>query len=186
MDLCLRFNESEIRDWAERYRQCQKMTSRKAEHFLIERKICIQRKGFMTKHELYKISYWKYRRNASLVLEEKDTKIEDVTKRAFTEGNDWDKLETLTELHGIGHAKASAILHLYDKDCYPIVDKFAAWSVGRQLKNRQAYSKEFWLAYVKFCRGLANQNGLDMRTVDRALMHYGYIHSETEEDKSLE
>ena len=48
MELCLRFCESEIEYWAERYIECQKLSSRKAEHFLIERKICIQRKGFMT------------------------------------------------------------------------------------------------------------------------------------------
>ena len=180
MELCLRFCESEIGYWAIRYIESQKLSSRKAEQNLIERKVCINRKGFMTKAELYKISFWKYRRNASLVKRNSDAKIEDVTKRAFTGDDNWDKLEILTKLHGIGHAKASAILHLYDKGCYPIVDKFAVWSVGRKLKDRQAYSKEFWLAYVKFCRGLASQNGVGMRTVDRALMHYGYIHSDIE------
>ena len=87
MDLCLRFNESEIKDWAERYRQCQKLRSRQWEQTLIERKGSIQRERCMTLDELYDISYWKYRRNASLVKKNLDAKIEDVTKRAFTGGN---------------------------------------------------------------------------------------------------
>ena len=86
------------------------------------------------------------------------------------------------DLEGISYARASAILHLYDEGLYPIIDVYAAWSVdkNREVKNR--YTKKFWCAYVPFCRELARQYGDDMRMVDRALMHYGYIHIPIELD----
>ena len=46
MELCLRFCESEIEYWAERYIECQKLSSRKAEHFLIERQDLYSAKRF--------------------------------------------------------------------------------------------------------------------------------------------
>ena len=52
MELCLRFNKSEITHWAKRYTECQNLRSRKNEKNLIGREICIQRKGFMTLNEL--------------------------------------------------------------------------------------------------------------------------------------
>ena len=187
MDLCLRFNESEIRHWAERYRQCQKLRSRQWEQTLIERKGSIQRERCMTLDELYDISYWKSRRQSKRVRDKNcESMVNGVTKVAFASDNDWGKLKTLMDLEGISYARASAILHLYDEGCYPIIDIYAVWSVDKNDTVKNSYTKKFWGAYVPFCRGLANHNGVGMRTVDRALMHYGYIHSETEEDKGLE
>lgn len=179
MDLCLRFCESEIEYWAERYIQCQKVSSRKWEQHLIERKKDIRREECMTLDELYDISYWKSRRQSKRVHENNcEAKVNQVTKAAFASDNDWKKLEILMDLDGISYARASAILHLYDARCYPIIDVYAVWSVNKNETVKNWYTKKFWCVYVPFCRGLASRNGIDMRTVDRALMHYGYIHSE--------
>ena len=178
MDLCLRFCKSEIEYWAERYIQCQSLRSRKAEDFLIERNICIQRKGFMTLKELDSLSLWKSVRQSKRVREDNcESTVKCVTKSAFESNNDWDKLKKLMTLEGISYARASAILHLYDEGCYPIIDIYAVWSVDKNdtVKN-SSYTKKFWCEYVPFCRRLASRNGVEMRTVDRALMHYGYIH----------
>ena len=187
MELCLRFCESEIEYWAERYIECQNLSSRKEEHFLIERKSCIQQKGFMTLKELDRLSLWKSVRQSKRVRDKNcESTVNSVTKVAFASDNDWEKLKTLMDLEGISYARASAILHLYDEGCYPIIDIYAVWSVDKNDTVKNSYTKKFWCAYVPFCRGLASRNGVGMRTVDRALMHYGYIHSETEEDKGLE
>ena len=179
MELCLRFNESEIRHWAERYRECQNLRSRQTEDNLIGREDGIQKRGAMTLGELYDISYWKSRRQSKRVCKKNcEETVNSVTKAAFESNNDWDKLKTLMDLEGISYARASAILHLYDKCCYPIIDVYAAWSVDKNETVRNSYTKKFWCAYVPFCRGLAKQNSVDMRTLDRALMHYGYIHYE--------
>ena len=183
MELCLRFCESEIEYWAERYSQCQKVSSRQWEQELIERKDDIQKCKAMTLDELYDISYWKSRRQSKRVRDKNcESKVNKVTKGAFASNNDWDKLKTLLELDGISYARASAILHLYDEGCYPIIDIYAVWSVDKNETVKNSYTKKFWEAYVPFCRGLASRNEVDMRTVDRALMHYGYIHSEIREE----
>ena len=183
MELCLRFCESEIECWAERYIQCQKLRSRKWEENLIERKNCIQKCKAMTLDELYDISYWKSRCQSKRVYEKNcERTVNRVTKAAFASQDDWYKLKKLMELEGISFARASAILHLYDEGCYPIIDVYAVWSVDKNDTVKNSYTKKFWRAYVPLCRGLANRNRVDMRTVDRALMHYGYIHSEIEED----
>ena len=185
MQLCLRFCESEIEYWAERYCLCQKLSSRKWEQDLIKRKDSIQKYEEMTLDELYDISYWKSRRQSKRVCDNNTEKtVNRVTKAAFTSDNDWDKLKKLMELDGISYARASAILHLYDAGCYPVIDVYAVWSVDKNDTVKNSYTKKFWCAYVPFCRELANRNKVDMRTVDRALMHYGYIHSNIEDDES--
>ena len=96
MDLCLRFNKSEIRHWAERYTECQNVYSRKDERNLIERKICIQRKGFMTLKELDRLSLWKSVRQSKRVREDNcESTVNSITKAAFTSNNDWEKLKLL-------------------------------------------------------------------------------------------
>ncbi|MDE0087093.1 MAG: hypothetical protein OXU23_15335 [Candidatus Poribacteria bacterium] len=180
MDLCLRFCESEIEYWAKRYIQCQKLRSRKWEQSLIERKDSIQRENNMTLDELYDISYWKSRRQSKRVYDNNPERVKRITKAAFASDNDWDKLKTLLKLDGISYARASAILHLYDEGLYPIIDVYAVWSVNKNDTVKNSYTKKFWCEYVPFCRKLASRNGDNMRMVDRALMHYGYIHSDIE------
>ena len=146
----------------------------------MDRKNDIQKCQAMTLDELYDISYWKSRRQSKRVRNNLETDVNRITKSAFTCDNDWYKLKTLLELDGISYARASAILHLYDEGHYPIIDIYAVWSVDKNETVKNSYTKKFWDEYVPFCRGLASRNGIDMRTVDRALMHYGYIHSDIE------
>lgn len=155
MDLCLRFCESEIEYWADRYVQCQKLRSRKWEQTLIDRKDGIQKRRAMTLCELYDISYWKSRCQSKRVREKN---CEATVKR-------------------VTNARASAILQMYDEGLYPIVDRYAAWAVDKNEVVINRYTKKFWCKYVPFCRELAKPYNNDMRLVDRALMHYGYIHS---------
>ena len=185
MDLCLRFNESKIRHWAERYTGCQNVRSRQWEETLIKRKDDIQKREEMTLGELYDLSYWKSPRQSKRVCDNLEADVNKITKAAFASNNDWEKLKTLMCLEGISYARASAILHLYDEGLYPIIDVYAAWSVDKNETVRNSYTKKFWCEYVPFCRGLAKQNGVDMRTLDRALMHYGYIHYELDSPEKL-
>ena len=180
MDLCLQFCESEIEYWAERYIQCQKLSSRQWEETLIERKNRIQKREAMILDELYDISYWKSRRQSKRVWDNLEATVNRVTKAAFASDNDWDKLKKLLTLEGISYARASAILHLYDEGLYPIIDVYAVWSVDKNETVKNSYTKKFWCEYVPFCRKLARRFGDDMRMVDRALMHYGYIHNDIE------
>ena len=63
----------------------------------------------------------------------------------------------------------SAILHLFHKDRYPILDFRAVWSIGVESYD---YSFSFWWDYVSFCRVLADRNNVNMRTLDKALWQH--------------
>ena len=170
MNMNLRFPESQIGYWSNRYTERQRERNRIKEQELIDFKSEVQSRGYLTKEELHKIARWKSPRRAALTLENTDTFIEEITETAFTATDDWTKLLTLTQLQGIGQPTASAILHLYDEGQYPILDIHALWSVGLEWTTR--YSYPFWLEYIQFCRDIANRNGVSMRDLDRALWKY--------------
>lgn len=172
----LRFCESEIDYWAKRYTECQHEDNREREEQLIGFREKILRRGYLTQYELYTVARWKlyvYGEDAAEpTLKNPDDHIKIATRQAFTSSNDWEKLLSLTQLQGIGESVASAILHLYDKRQYPILDIHALWSVG--LKFRQRSSYPFWPKYIAFCRDIVNRNRIKMRTLDRALWRNSY------------
>ena len=72
-------------------------------------------------------------------------------------------------LNGVGWPSASTILHFFHNDPYPLLDFRALWSIGIESYK---YSFSFWEKYVDFCRNVANENEVSMRTLDRALWQY--------------
>ena len=173
----LRFPESEISYWANRYTERQREKDRIKEQELIDLGCDILVRGYLTKQELHTIARWKSPRRAALTLENISAFIKEITERAFTATDDWTKLLTLTQLQGIGQPTASAILHLYDEERYPLLDIHALWSVGMEWTSRTSYP--FWLDYVQFCRDIANRNGVSMRDLDRALWKYSSDYGKT-------
>ena len=175
----LRFCESEIDDVANcytEYQEAQGAHYREIEEQVIGFRDKIQRRGYLTQYELYQVAHWTlsvYGGDAAdRASRNPDAFIEVITRQAFTATDDSEKLLSLTELRGIGQTTASAILHLYDKGQYPILSEPALWSVGLERKKRTTYP--FWLEYIEFCRDIANRNGVEMRTLDRALWFYSY------------
>lgn len=175
MTMNLRFPESEINYWANRYTERQRENNRTREQLLINLKTEVhERGGYLTKDELHTIARWKSPRRAALTLENTDIYIQEITGTAFTATDDWTKLLTLTQLQGIGQPTASAILHLYDEGHYPILDIHALWSVGLEWTARASYP--FWPDYIQFCRNLANRNDVSMRDLDRSLWKFSADH----------
>ena len=171
----LRFCESEIDRWANRYTEHQWEKYRTKEQQLIDLKDNVQARGYLTRQELHEIARWKSPRRAALTLENTRYFIKKITGKAFTATDDWTKLLTLTELRGIREPTASAILHLFDENQYPILDIHALWSVGLAWEKRTSYL--LWPDYVEFCRDLANRNNVCMRHLDRALWRFSFDHS---------
>jgi hypothetical protein len=93
-----------------------------------------------------------------------------VTSTAFTPPDERLRIEVLTLLEGVGWPTASTILHFCSNDRYPIIDFRALWSLGAAVPK--FYDFEFWWAYTQFCRGLVDQAGVTMRTLDRALWQF--------------
>ncbi len=177
MKMKLRFPESEIGYWANRYTERQREKDRTKEQYLVDLKSKVQERGYLTKEDLHDIARWKSPRRANLTLENTADFIKDITKSAFTATDDWAKLLILTLLQGVKEPTASAILHLFDKGQYPLLDIHALWSVGLEWKTRTSYP--FWLEYIEFCREIANGNNVSMRELDRALWKFSSDYGKT-------
>ena len=76
----------------------------------------------------------------------------------------------LTILDGVLWPTASVILHFFHSDRYPILDYRAIWSVDAD--DSFEYNLDNWLQYVTFCRKIADQASVDMRTLDKALWQF--------------
>ena len=163
----LRFDESKIQYWSDQNKPWGTIAEIESEFLTLKPKV--QRRSYLNKDELKKVAYWKSWRRAALVEKNDDNYIKDITSCAFNAKSERARMVVLTCLDGIGWPTASAILHLFHKDPYPILDFRAVWSIG--VENYD-YSFSFWWDYVSFCRDVASRNDVDMRTLDKALWQY--------------
>jgi hypothetical protein len=96
--------------------------------------------------------------------------VREVTGWALGAATERGRIEPLTLIDGVQWPMASVLLHIFHSDPYPILDFRALWSVDSDVPA--VYTFEFWWVYVTFCRATADANGVDMRTLDRALWQY--------------
>lgn len=163
MCMNLRFHESEIREWAERYE------SESTEAYFIKIRSMVQEQGYFDKKLLKGVANWKSPRAAHHVEKNDEDYVKEITSWSFRATNERARIRVLRLLDGVEWPTASAILHLFHRDPYPILDVRALWSIRIEAYK---YSSEFWLDYVRFCRDIASRNQVDMRTLDKALWQY--------------
>jgi hypothetical protein len=89
---------------------------------------------------------------------------------AFSTFNERLRIEILMLLSGVSWPMASVILHWGHPEPYPILDFRALWSLG--IPQPPVYNFELWQKYTQTCRQLAQQIGVSIRTLDRALWQY--------------
>lgn len=160
----LRFPETEFSFFAARYQY-----SRQEPTVLGLRETIIKR-GCMTKDDLKIVAQWKAPRSAGHVEENTEDYVKEITSFALAAKTERARIEVLTNLNGVRWPTASVILHFFHTDAYPIMDFRALWSISLDVPTQ--YSFGFWWPYVEYCRTLSQKNGLDMRTLDRALWQY--------------
>lgn len=161
----LRFPESLIPDLAERYVYQDDSFLR---NDIIPK---VKSRGFFTKADFRALCVWKTPRIKSKVDRNPEELIQEATKAALASPFDEMRMGTLLLLHGVRYPVASTILHFAHEEPYPILDFRALWSLGIE-KQPAYYSLDFWLAYTHCCRSLAEQAGVPMRVLDRALWQY--------------
>jgi len=164
----LRFKESRIRYWADRYEYPQEqMVMEEIAPAALDR-------GYLTRPEFVDICRWKTPRSQKLVKVNSAELVEAVTRAALESQHEAVKIMVLQALKGVSWPTASVILHFCDEQPYPILDVRALWSLGVPAKgeSRPRYTLDFWLDYVAYVRGLARRTGHSMRTVDRALWQF--------------
>ena len=164
-------NQKEILHWEALYIKAQKEERQRQEEDVRKIKCSVADKGYLTKCELMEMGGWKRHTLPSQMVNNPVGHVEKITAAAFRPGDDWEKLEKLIDIDGVGQPVASAILHLYDPERYPIFDPHALYSIRIKKKDVEG-DKKFWKEYVKFCREKADCHDVCMRTLDRALYKF--------------
>lgn len=130
----------------------------------------IKRRGYIDAADLAALCYWKTPRIQPRCASNDESFIIATTRIALTTDNEQLRIEVLMLLSGVAYPMASVILHFCHPDRYPILDFRALWTLGYDTPPR--YTFPFWQAYTHACRTLADQTGLSMRDLDRALWAY--------------
>jgi hypothetical protein len=124
-------------------------------------------RGYYTRGDALIVYRWKSRRSAVRFEVVAASTVRSVTARAFAATDEAIRIETITTLPGVGLPVAAALLHFAFPARYPLLDVRALDSLG--VKRRSAYPPSFWVEYVEFCRRLAGELGVSLRTLDKAL-----------------
>ena len=168
----LRFDESQIRYYAEKYLEDHPVYDNSVKSIVGE----VKARGYLTKSDLIVLSDWTGDPRNKLRIEKNSSiSIEDITRIALSpDTTEPDRINSSLKLYGVGPTIASAILHWFHKNCYPIWSKPARYSVHlNEIRYTSKLKPEEWAIYVSFCRCLAKKNKVNMRTLDRALWKYG-------------
>ena len=111
-------NQKEILDWADRYTEDQKPKRKQKEKDVIKIRKNVKARqthetpgGYLTKCELMKMGGWKRHTLPSLIKDNPDGNVEKITAEVFRPGDDWEKLEKLTDMVGVRESVGSVILH---------------------------------------------------------------------------
>lgn len=165
---------SNIQSWADEYNVSHDTS--------IENLVCeVKERGYLTETELIEVAKWKVpnkRNTIHNVIKNHPDDVKAKTRSAFRATVDdsmyylCNRLRHNMGLRGVRIPVGSAILHWFHECRYPIWDRYAIRSV--QL-NESQYKNDFerWKAYVEFCKVIADEYEVDMRTLDRALLEYG-------------
>lgn len=163
-EMRLRFPIEEVKHWASLY-------SYADDSSVIRIGRTARKRGRFTRSEFLDVAEWKTDRTKSRCALNSKEAVRDATTLALRTPDERLRIGVLTLLQGIDIRTASVFLHLGHKEPYPMIDIRALWSLGLD-KEPTYYSFELWEAYVRTCRTLASDAGVDMRTLDRALWQY--------------
>ncbi len=162
--------KEQIYCWAKRYID----VAHGSKKFTLEKELLELKKSkpeYLEKNELELLVRWKSPRNLTYISKNNnEITIVEKTQEAFKTTNVCDSIKILSDLKGVGYSIGSAILHLFHpENNYPIYDPHALRAVAKRPKDN------VWESYVEFCRKLAEDNEVCMRTLDRALYRFGYV-----------
>jgi len=128
--------------------------------------------GSYSRDSLQVIFRWKTRgRGISRLHRNTHEEIADALQLAVRAAADRSAVAVLCGLNGVEVPVASAILTAINPERFTIIDFRALESLG--ITDRQAYyTIDFFIDYLQFCRGLASQCRVGLRTLDRALWQW--------------
>ena len=165
----LAFDESKILDYASKYPLGEDDSVEDIKGRVINQ-------GYLSWSDLKVVGKWKVKTECNTVrniIKNSNARVIDITSIALSSDTcERDRNESLECLQGVGPAVASAILHWFHEDPYPIWDRFARRALGF---NPDQYWLKFndWKDYTSRFRGIMERRNVDKRTLDRALWVLG-------------
>ena len=128
--------------------------------------------GNYSRDNLQTIFRWKTGgRGISRLKRNTDEEIADALQLAVRAAADRSAVAVLCGLNGVEVPVASAILTAINPEKFTIIDFRALDTLG--IADRQAYyTIDFFIDYLRFCRGLATSCRVDLRTLDRGLWQW--------------
>jgi len=159
----LRIPAADLRSYLNRYNY-------EADSALAHLRPAAANQGHLTRNQLHELAFWKSKRPASLVHENDEVFVKEITAFVFRAKHEYSRIGALALLAGVQYPTASVILHFCVDDTYPILDYRAIWSLG--LDQPTLYTPEYWVEYVVVCRSLAKQHGMSVREFDKALWQF--------------
>jgi hypothetical protein len=170
-DLALRFPIDEVPKWAQRYGYLGPETER-LETIVGPR---CRETGVITKPDFLEICEWKSARHRRHYAENSAELIDEATRIALSARDERIRIGVLLPLRGVGWPVASTLLYFAHRDPYPILDFRALWSLGID-DPPFVYDFAYWNAYVTACRRIAEEAGVTIRELDRALWQFSKEH----------
>lgn len=162
----IRFPVKDINDWAARYSY-----PRSDQHLTGKLRQAVEQQGHFTKAQLFTVCRWKSPRAAPKAEKNEEAFVKAVTAVSIKTNDERLRIEVLTLLDGVSWPLALVLLHFGISDDYPILDIRALWSLQCEVQQHQ-YDYELWREYVQYCRILAKEVGVSVRTLDKALWQY--------------
>ena len=145
-----------------------------ADEFLDRRLRVAAQRGYLTVCDLEEVARWKYPapKLRRLVAENTADKVREISEASFSaDAEEQARIEGLLKLRGVGWSMASTILHFVFPCCYPILDVRAMRAVG----SKPNYDFGMWKEYIELCGKTANEYGVKLRDLDRALWTRDYL-----------
>lgn len=114
---------------------------------------------------------WKTRgRSSHHFLKNSEERFKIIIGRVSHHESAESNISNLKCLHGVGAPVASTILSVMFPQEYTILDFRALHALG--IPKKLYYSNSFFPEYNAFCLQLAKKNGVDLRTLDKALWQW--------------
>ena len=130
----------------------------------------VREQGYFDYERFIKTVSWKSKRRLELAASNDADDVEEVTRLAFSRGDEELRINLMRALRGVNWAMASVLLHVGVDETYPIFDWRALWALRSGMPNSVTFS--FWWEYVECCRALAHEAGVSVRELDKALWMY--------------